>query len=312
MTQRYLILGLLALTLGAGVGACGSPTNPSVTPPVVTPVDPGPVVNNTPPVIGTFTVQGTRTNEPKNFADVSESVPVTVQVTDAESNPNDLQYNWTATLGSFSGTGRNVTWKAPAAVDGPTVVTLNLEVVETYTSQGKQVTNNPKGSVTVSLHDSIKEVGDLARLFLLDFSNSGTPTATVMRNFQPDCYGTEEETGDVSRNRENYTIIDSTIGPASTLVNFGGICNFRQKPGDACARVPSRWVSIANKDVYDQFGQLAAYKNQRTETPFGTDQVAAMYYPTQQRWKLCDSQYDDQHSSVAAKPSVALPPALVP
>ena len=138
MNHRHLALALAMSALVGAAAACSSstPTNPSVTPP---PVDPGPVVNNTPPVIGKFTVQGTRKNEPPSFADVSEEVPVSVEVTDAESPISSLKFNWSPSVGTFSGSGQNVTWKAPAAVDAPTTVTLNVEVVETYTSQGKTV-----------------------------------------------------------------------------------------------------------------------------------------------------------------------------
>ena len=140
------------------------------------PVDPGPVVNNTPPVIGAFTVQGTRNNEPPNFADVVRRGADHGEVTDAESPIADLKFNWSSSAGgTFSGSGPEVTWKAPAEVDAPATVTLNVEVVETYTSQGKTVENKPTGSTTVSLHDSMKEVGDMARLFLLDFSDSIFP-----------------------------------------------------------------------------------------------------------------------------------------
>jgi hypothetical protein len=294
----------LALAVAVAVtGGCSSPSGPTPPPPV----DPGPVVNNTPPVIGKFTVQGTRPNEPPDFADASEEVTVTVDVTDAESAITSLRFNWTSDVGgTFTGTGNKVTWKAPASVTAPTTAKLTVEVVETYTSQGKSVENRPTGSTMVSLHDSVKEVGDLATLFLLDFSDSSKDTTYVMRNFHPTCYGTGEETGDVARNRENYTIIDKMIGTSRTTVGFGGICAFRSKPGDACARVPSYWKSIAKQNVYDQFGQLVAVKGQQTETPFGTDQVAAMYYKDLKQWKLCDSQYDPDHTSLKA-PSLTAP-----
>ena len=303
MKDRYLVflvVGLFALALGAGMGACGStPTGPGPTPPVV--VDPGPVVNNTPPVIGAFTVQGTRTNEPPNFADASEEVPISVVVTDAESAISDLKFNWTSSAGgTFIGGGPKVLWRAPDKVDAPTIMTLSVEVVETYTSQGKQVTNNPKGSVTVSLHDSIKEVGDMARQFLLDFSDSSIPTATVMRNFQPGCYGTDEETGQVADNRDNYTIIDRVIAPANTTVKFGGVCSFRQKAGDACARVLSYWKSQVKKNAYNPDGSLYAAAGTTVEAGPNIDQIAAFYYRDQQKWRLCDSQFDPDSRTLRA------------
>jgi hypothetical protein len=297
---KALVLAGVAI-VGA---ACGSqaPTNPSVTPPATPPaVDPGPVIINTPPVVGRLTVQGTRANEPSGFADVSEELPVSVEVTDAESPIGSLKFNWSAPIGTFIGSGSSVIWKAPAALDGPTDVALSVEVVETYTSQGKSLENKATGSTLVSAHDSRKEVTDMARQFLLDFSDSRIQdVAFIMRNFQPGCYGTEEETGQVADNRSNFTIIDSNVGPSITSVNFGGFCSFRNKAGDACARVPVYWKSVARKDVYDQFGVLYARAGTQTEAGPAMDQVAAMYFRDQRRWRLCDSSFDPDHTSLRA------------
>ena len=107
-------------------------------------------------MISSITVQGTRRNEPPNFADVGETVAVTAAVTDAETNVDSLQYNWTATLGSFTGTGARVSWVAPAAAFTPVAVTITLEVVERFgTNQENRVTK----TAMVALHDNTKEVG---------------------------------------------------------------------------------------------------------------------------------------------------------
>ena len=53
---------------------------------------------------------------------------------------------------------------------------------------------------TLRLHDSVREVGDMARQFLLDFADSSIrDVAYVMRNFEPGCYGTQDETDQVTR-----------------------------------------------------------------------------------------------------------------
>jgi hypothetical protein len=208
-------------------------------------------------------------------------------VTDAESPISSLKFNWSSTVGTFSGTGPNVVWKAPATVDAPAVVTLNLEVVETYTSQGKQVTNQPAGSTTLSLHDSLKEVGDMGRLFLLDFSDSTKDTGTVMRNFQPDCYGTADETGQVSDNRRDLRITSFAVDSPATSVRFGGSCPIPTRNnvrGDACTHMHADWYSVAVRDL-DWLG-----KGQSTEA-HGVDYISAFYYPDQKRWRLCDSQF---------------------
>ena len=283
---------LLLAGVAAAAISCGSPSTPSVvvTPPVT---DQGPPVSNTPPVIGKFTVQGTRTNEPANFADVGEEVPVSVVVTDAESNPDDLKYNWSAALGTFTGNSRNVKWIAPPAVDAPTTVELKVQVVETYTSQGKSVTNTVEGSTTLSLHDSVKEVGDMARQFLVDFSETSTmrDVPTIMRNFEPGCYGTDAETAQVTNHLLDFNVLRYTAGPAVTTVHFGGICPFRSLQGDACAQVRMHWESQAKHDLYDASGGIYLRAG-GVDTQDGVDQVAAMYYPIKQRWRLCDSAWD--------------------
>lgn len=278
------------VTMAAACGGTPSKPDPIKTPPV----DPGPVVTNTPPVIGKFTIQGTRANEPPNFADVSEEVPISVDVTDAESQINDLKFNWSAAEGTFTGTGRSVIWKAPATVQAPTDLTINLEVVETYTSQGKSVQNKPTATTTLSLHDSAKEVGDMSHQFILDFSDSSIGVSQVMRNFQPDCYGTEEERGQVSDNRQNFRIDRWIVTPLKTTVAFGGTCPYRNnKRGDACSRVFARWESTVIHDV----GSLRV-GDQTVAT--GVDQLAAFYYRDQNRWKLCDSQYEPDVTSLRA------------
>lgn len=290
MNFRFSILALTLLL----AAACNSPTKPTVQNPP--PPPPPPKVDNAPPVIGAFTVQGTRPNEPANFADVSEEVPVNAVVTDADSTGRvgDLEFFWTAGVGTFIGSGTSVVWKAPASIDAPTVVTLTLEVVETYSSEGKNVENRVTSSTTVSLHDSVKEVGDMAVQFLRDFSDTGIKDASyVMRNFEPTCYGTADETADVAQHILNYTVTKWRVEAPATTIAFGGSCPFRAplRPGDACVQVRTFWASTANRNVYDIFGNLI-FKPGDTSTASGVDQVVAMYYKNQNRWRLCASDFN--------------------
>jgi hypothetical protein len=178
-----------------------------------------------------------------------------------------------------------VTWHAPAAAGTtPAIVTLTLEVVERY---GAGLENRVTRTADLSLHDSAKEVGDMARQFLLDFSDSNLRDVNyIMRNFQPDCYGTQSEIEDVVDNRAMYRIVSYAIGAPSVTVNFGGTCPFRTRPGDACAQVRVFWASVT------------ASSGARVPDARGTDQVAAMYYPAQRRWRLCDSQFNSDNDLV--------------
>jgi hypothetical protein len=274
---RSIATGLVAATVASMLiaGCGGSPAAP----PPPAPVPPA----NNPPVIETLTVQGTRPNEPSNFADINETVELAAQVRDDETAIEQLQYVWSAPEGTFTGTGSRVTWRAPAAVPAGSTVAIKLEIVERYGSTN-QFEHRASRSQVVNVHDSAHEVSDLARQFLLDFSDSSLDVAHVMRNFDPSCYGTAQETEDVTKNRRDLRIVEYTIGTPVVSVRFGGVCQFRARPGDACERVPVMWVATR-------------VSNGKRENARGNDQVAAMYHRTERRWRLCDSQFDGQLSA---------------
>src|SRR5262245_47581841 len=111
--KRFALAGCLALA-GALAFACSGSGNPYTppTPNPPNPPNPNPPANNL-PVIDSITFQGTRLKEPADFADVAETVPVVAKVHDDETAADQLEYQWTATAGTFSGSGANVTWTAP-------------------------------------------------------------------------------------------------------------------------------------------------------------------------------------------------------
>ena len=221
-----------------------------------------------------------RDQEPADFADVGEPVAVSAKVRDDETPVDQLEYVWSAPVGTFAGTGAKVTWQAPASVGEPTDVTLTLRVVEKYGST-LQFQQEVTAGATLSLHDSIREVGDMSQQFLLDFSHSSNRDVNdIMRNFQPGCYGTADETAQVTENRRRYEILEWSVGSPSTTVNFGGVCPYAARPGDACTAVPVYWKAI-DKDEGNALGAVA-----------GTDWLASFYYPDQKRWRLCDSSFE--------------------
>jgi hypothetical protein len=270
------------------VAACGSsPSAPTPQPPVIV-IPPA----NAVPTIVSFTVQGTRARQPANFADIGEVIQVSANVKDDETPIGQLQFNWSSPVGSFSGTGASVTWQAPAQATTPVDVLLTLEVVERYGTAPNTFEHRVSGTAAVSLHDSIKEVGDFSRQFLLDFSDSSIRDVDyIMRNFGsastcPDVREVDAERADVIKDRTNYQIVSSRIGAARVSVNFGGSCPFRSKRGDACAVVPSYWQS---RDVITR--AVGAVD--------GDDIVAASYSSAGKRWWLCASDYDGRPVSGA-------------
>lgn len=272
--------------VAAAVGCSENPVQPTPTP-----QPPGPPVTNTPPVISSIRAQGSRMNEPPSFADLAEEIDLTATVTDAESQPATFTYNWSAPLGTFVGTGAAVKWRAPSTASTPLNVVLSLEVVETYTSQGQSLQNKVTSTSTVRLHNSTQEVSDVSLQFLLDFSDSSLSPTYVMRNFQAGCHGTAAELGEVEENRTNFTIIENKPGTPATTINFGGICAFRSRRGDACSRIPMEWRSRAKRNLFNSSGVLTLRSGQIQDVK-GVDQLVAVYDRPQQAWKLCDSDWD--------------------
>lgn len=283
----------LALAAALLMTACGgSPTRPSP--------NPGggngggsqqPPPNNL-PVIDSITIQGSVAKEPANFADLSDTVTVSAKVHDDETPVDQLQFEWTASAGTFSGTGANVTWQAPASAATPIDVTITLKLTEKYGPLAA-FQHDVSSTAKVSLHDSVKEVGDMARQFLVDFSDSSIRDIDlIMRNFSrskcPDPREVDSERNDVTNNRANFKIVSSRIGAATVDVRFGGTCPFRGKQGDACAVVPSFWDSIDLRD--SSRGAVD-----------GNDIVAAVYAAQDARWWLCASDYDGHNAFGASR-----------
>lgn len=233
------------------------------------------VVVNTLPVISTIAVQGLRANEPANFADLGEEVNVIATVTDAETALDKLTYTWTATAGTVNGTGRAVTWRAPATATLPLQVTITLRVTEALDGT---LTQSATASTTANVHDSVKEISDMSVLFLEEFSKQTATPTQIVRNFWSGCTGKADELSDVTNNQANYTITSWRVDPpSSATVAFGGTCPFRSKKGDGCVQTPVLW-----KSKYKPTGT--------TETASGTDQTTAVY--RESRWWLCDSDFN--------------------
>jgi hypothetical protein len=230
---------------------------------------------DTAPTITSITAQGTRPQEPKNFADLDEEVAVTAVVEDPDTPVDRLTFEWTAEEGTINGSGANVTWRAPTDASTPKSLVLTLKVSD----PGSNATT---GTVNVSLHNSRKEVGDLSREFLGDFSNSSASPSFVVRNFSksPRCEKErDEEFAEVEANRNTYRITSSNIGPATVKIEFATRpCSYQPRDGDACASVPSTWDSVCAPGVTCMAGRSQ-----------GVDYVTAVFEDSQ--WKLCASYF---------------------
>jgi hypothetical protein len=236
---------------------------------------PGP---NLPPVITALKIQSVQPNAPADFADLNESVPVTASVTDAETPISQLTFEWSADLGTITGTGTAVLWRMPAAATTPRAATITLRVTEALTgSAGSQSTT---AKATLSLHNSLKEIGDISRQFLLDFSDSNLAPSYVVRDFYDGCPGKAEELVDVTDNRKKFVILSSTIGPADPVsVGFKSGCvvpKYGTRSGDGCAVVQCEWH---DKELSTEL----------LGTTKGPDYLTAVYRNS--RWWLCNSDF---------------------
>ena len=131
---------------------------------------------NTAPVIRSIAAQGRRLRQPPAYADYGETIQITLVIEDAESPAAQLAYQWQQNCsGTFSGTGPQVDWTAPAGGTLPS--TCNIQVTVT---DGPHVLTR---SIAVRLHNSVVEVGALALEFLEEFANSAIPAQMTVRNF---------------------------------------------------------------------------------------------------------------------------------
>jgi IPT/TIG domain-containing protein len=242
-------------------------------------------VSGEPPVIASIAARGLRPNEPHNFADTGEEIIVAATVEDADTPSDQLVFQWTADAGTFSDTGASVKWQAPADVLAPTTVTLSVTVSD-------NTGNSANSSTTISLHDSVKEIGSLAREFLADFSDSNRDAAFVVRNFSKSARCESERDSEFSQiddNRKLYRITSSSVGAPTVKVQFASRpCTYEPRDGDACATVPAAWDSVC-------------VTTGSTCTPGrsdGIDHVTAVF--EQSQWRLCASYYQPRG---AARPS---------
>jgi hypothetical protein len=141
-------------------------------------------------------------------AEINGKIELSAVVSDAETDPANLQYEWTATGGSFSGTGRSAVWTAPGSAN-PAVHELKLTVVDRYTAtdaDGRTQTKETRVSKTTTAHvnDSQAELSALALTFLDDFVHSERSPEFCVRNFSDSCRGKAEELSDIQRNRSLF------------------------------------------------------------------------------------------------------------
>lgn len=235
------------------------------------------------PVIASVEARGDKPHEPANFAEPGEEITLTASAQDADTASDELAYQWSSDTGTLEQTGQSVRWTVPADAATPSSITLSVTVSD-------KTGNSTTGSTVVAIHDSVKEIGELAHQFLVDFSDSGNPAAYVVRNFSKSarCEGErDEEFTQIDTNRHNFHIDSSNVGEPTVSVQFGTRpCSYEPREGDACAAVPSGWESTCLAGATE----CKAGEKSRTS---GIDYVTASYEGNE--WKLCASYFKSEN-----------------
>ena len=207
------------------------------------------------------------------------SVQLAASVVDAET-VGQVTYEWSVApaRGTFSGSGRIVTWTSPRGAPSPDIYTITLNVTETFTGfdgQTTQVKGAPK-SVIVHYNDSYRDIKTKGDRYLTQlFPNSSVSPAQAVQDFSDSCPGKAAERSDVVDARANFRGVSGTFNGTVTLspdLTTGvdiGRCVF---------------VDIPTNRSNPNFG--------KQETVPGTCTLTAVYENWD--WFLCDSSFSRQ------------------
>jgi IPT/TIG domain len=251
-----------------------------------------PTGTNQPPIITSITSVGSRAKQPAGFADIGETITLVATVTDKETAPSALTYEWSGP-GTFSGSGNSVSWTAPASISSrPSPTTISLKVTENYTEGDVPQRKVGTGSYVVSVHDSPTEIFDIGEDFLTLFTHSEIPTDQVLHNFSTTCGGRSAEADDVNRARRQYVedfskFRISRVPPVD--IRFGSLFlpfgdPGRVKRADAAAQFQVHWEITYIIDVD------ATRRKGTHEVTDGVDYVTAVL--ENDRWLLCSSDFN--------------------
>lgn len=252
-------------------GCSDPPSSPGPVPP------PPPVQTpNNPPVIDAITVSESR-------IEADQEITVTATVRDAETAVDQLTFAWSADAGSFSGSGPSVKWRAPKERQTPLNYTLRLTVTENYgaqTSTGAQSQHIVNGtSPQVRVHDSLKEIGDMALRFLRSFADSAVSADTAIQEFSDSCAGKQAEKEDIQDNRRDFDILSSQLNLSTARVRSAW------SRGEATVR-----CAFTSRRKYCGPDAPRGCRVGAIESVAGNCNLNTVY--EQQRWLLCDSTFD--------------------
>jgi len=260
--MRYFPL-LLTAAIAASAVACGNgktttntvvqqPVTPTPTP---APPPPPPAPNNAPRV--TLALSSGRVQ-------MDREITAAALVTDDETPAAQMTYEWSATTGSFTGTGQGVRWRAGTEDRTPVTRTITVKVIEKHAGGQHEVV----ATHTIVVNNSYKELSDIAGGFIADFSNSLLSPEFVVRNFHDSCIGKRQELADVTANRANYRITGSQWSVTDLTFNYD-------------ARIGLVTIRAQFTSIIKATGL--------TEVAIGDALLSGLY--VEDRWYLCESRW---------------------
>jgi hypothetical protein len=219
-------------------------------------------------------------------AEVGTDVRLTASVRDAETAVDQLIYEWAADAGTFSGQGASVTWRPAEDATTPADFVIRLTVREQYGTApagGQRPEHRVTGtSSPIRVHNSPKELGDMALRFLGDFANSSVSPDTCVREFSDSCQEKEVERDQIEDNRRDYEILSSSLSLRNVNVSSDRMsANMRV----ACAFTSRVRACVSGTSVPNC--SVGA-----TERVAGDCLLTGVYQ--QNRWWLCESRFDGQ------------------
>ena len=205
-------------------------------------------------------------------------------VEDLETPVANLSYTWTASSGMFTGTGPEVTWTPGQDARTPEDYTLTLTVTERVTNGSITVENTATGTATVRVHNSPKELAELALRFLEDFADSRVSPERCVAEFSDSCSrGKSSELGDIEDNRHDFEILDSTLRTRRVDVAPGGLTATVQTSCSFTSRVITTAPRAEGCEV------PGACPLNSVGTVEGTCRTTHVY--EKGRWWLCESSF---------------------
>src|SRR5262245_9923497 len=191
-----------------------------------------------------------------------------------------LEYDWSATAGTFTGSGPTVRWHAPGAAL-PDVQLLTLNVIDRYTLVGdgrpRPLIDGATARLTVHVNDSPIELNKLAFTFIYDFVHPERSAAYCVRNFSDNCGGKADEFGDIVRNRAQFIVNPAASTFTFRSMSFNTPGNVPDQATAATVRLNCRFVSVRRETGL-------------TEVADGVCRLTNVY--ENYHWRLCESLFD--------------------